>query len=136
MAVELLEIPDRDGLDSIRVYFDNREPGKGYLTITCYGCAWNSWWGAMGTQTLQQFFADCDNGYLVTRMSASEHLKMTKARLAYFSRIIDAVQVALAMTTPAKTIEVRSCNLHANCANAPIGSIHCRVEDCEDCFGC
>lgn len=31
---------------------------------------------------------------------------------------------------------LRSCNLHSNCADAPIGSIHCRVEDCEDCFGC
>lgn len=95
MAVEMLEIPEQSGLDSIRVYFDDRGHGKGYITITCYGCAWNSWWGAMGDRTPQQFFAECDNDYLAQRMSASEHLKQTKPRCVYFLRIIGAVKQAL-----------------------------------------
>lgn len=98
MAIELLEIPERDGLDSIRVYFDNRGLGQGYLTITCYGCAWNSWWGAMGGDTLQQFFAGADNGYLAGRLGIREHLKQRDRDHKYLWRLIDAIKAELALT--------------------------------------
>ena len=93
-----MEIPEGAGLDSIRVYFDDRGPGKGYVTITCYGCAWNSWWGAMGDRSARQFFAACDNSYLVNRMGITAHLKQRKTDHAHLSRIIDAVKAGLALT--------------------------------------
>lgn len=43
----------QDGLDTITVFWRNWEPGKGEVTIYCYGSAWTAYFGAMAGNTIQ-----------------------------------------------------------------------------------
>ena len=95
MSVELYEIPEQDGLDSIRVYWHNVAPGKGYVTIVCWGCAWNSYFGGMGDGTIQDFFRRADTNYLVDKLGITQWLKQTKRHGAYLAKIINAVKAAM-----------------------------------------
>lgn len=63
--VQSLEITEVERLDPIRVMAENYEPGRGRITITCYGKAWTSFWPAMGGDTVQQFFIRVSNDYLI-----------------------------------------------------------------------
>jgi hypothetical protein len=99
-VVELLEIPEKDGLDAINVYWHNVGPGKGYVTITCWGSAWTSWFGGMGDRTIQQFFAAGHVGYFVNKLGITQHLKQSKRNEAYLARIIVAVKEALKSVAP------------------------------------
>lgn len=57
-------------LDPIRVMIDNIEPGKGRITIECYGKSWSSYWGAMGEKnTVEDFVQKCDVDYVVNCLS-------------------------------------------------------------------
>ena len=94
-TVTLLEIPEQAGLDSIRVYWHNVELGKGYVTLTCWGCAWNSFFGGMGSNTIEQFFAKADTSYLVNKLGNTKWLKGTKRHDVYLARLIDAVKNAI-----------------------------------------
>lgn len=122
---EVINIPAQKGLDPITVFLKDYEPGRGEITITCYGDAfggsWTNFWGAMGKDRgIREFFLSCDNGYLLSKLGApSEPLKATeardygitskpeldrireqhqnwRARNKYIIRIIEAVRVALA----------------------------------------
>lgn len=42
MDVMAFTITDVDRLDPIRVMIENYEPGKGRITITCFGKAWTT----------------------------------------------------------------------------------------------
>lgn len=68
-TVTILRISEVPHLDPIRVILDNGELGKGRITIECYSKAWSSYWGAMGDRSVEQFFVDCDNGYLIRNLS-------------------------------------------------------------------
>lgn len=57
--VQSLEITEVERLDPIRVMAENYEPGRGRITITCYGKAWTAAWFAMGGDTVQAFFHSC-----------------------------------------------------------------------------
>lgn len=93
--VEAVEIPEGGGLDTIQVFWSDVAPGKGHVTITCYGCAWTAYWGGMGGRTIRQFFADADTHYLITKLGITPLLKQRKADHAYLGRIIKAIQGAL-----------------------------------------
>lgn len=56
-------------LDPVEVLVDDYEPGKGKITITCYGKAWTASWFAMSGQTISQFFRRCGNDYLIGYLS-------------------------------------------------------------------
>ncbi|ECD3753445.1 hypothetical protein E0S44_14755 [Salmonella enterica subsp. enterica serovar Orion] len=47
-------ITGAERLDPVRVMIENYEPGKGRITITCYGKAWTAAWFAMGGDTVQE----------------------------------------------------------------------------------
>ncbi len=94
--VEVIEIPEAAGLDAIQVYWYDIGPEKGHVTITCWGSAWTSYFGAMGGRTISQFFAACDRDYLETKLGITSHLKQGKAGRAYLGRIIAAIHAALA----------------------------------------
>lgn len=64
-TVQLLRIFDAKNLDPIRVTFDDIEPGKGRITIECWGKAWASYWGGMSNRTVSQFFYQCTAQYLI-----------------------------------------------------------------------
>jgi hypothetical protein len=44
---------------------ENIQPGVGNITITCFGKSWTSYWGSMSDRSIQEFFVDCNDSYLV-----------------------------------------------------------------------
>lgn len=68
-TVTILRISEVPRLDPIRVTLDNGELGKGRITIECYSKAWSAYWGAMSDRTVEQFFVDCSNDYLIGNLS-------------------------------------------------------------------
>lgn len=96
VAVEAVQISDIRNLDPITVYWTNWEPGKGRVTIECYGCAWSSRFFGMGTENnIQSFFLTADTEYLVNKLGYTQWLKPSKTHEKYLGRIIDAVKAAL-----------------------------------------
>jgi hypothetical protein len=98
IPVEAIQITGVHGLDTIHVYWQNVEHGKGYVTITCFGAAWTAYFGSMNGKTIQQFFADVGVEYLVGKMGITPQLKSTKRDDAYLGKIIAAVKAALEVT--------------------------------------
>lgn len=92
---EVLEIPEADGLDAVVVYWRNFQPGKGSVVLTCWGSAWACYFGGMGAESIQEFFASADTPYLVSKMGFTRHLIQTKRNAAYLARVIDAVKKSL-----------------------------------------
>lgn len=95
VPVECWKIAEGNGLDEIHVFWMDVAPGKGYVTIICYGDAWTAYFGGMGNGTIREFFASCDTVYMVTKMGITMDLKQRKRDHAYLGRIIDAVKGAL-----------------------------------------
>lgn len=93
--LEMLVIEDLPNLDPVRVVLENFEPGKGRIIIVCYDAAWVGYWGAMGGDTVQDFFIRCDAGYLSQNLSSAAGLSRDKRHQLYLIRIIEAVQAAL-----------------------------------------
>ncbi len=58
-------ISEVERLDPVRVMIENYEPGKGRITITCFGKAWTGSWFAMGGDTVQKFIKRVSNDYLI-----------------------------------------------------------------------
>ena len=94
-TVETLQIPHSDALDPITVYWHNYEPGKGMVTMVCWGCAWNAYFGSTGEETIQDFFRKAGASYLVNKMLGYEWQKDTKKHQKYLGRLINAVKAAL-----------------------------------------
>lgn len=67
--VTKLHITGLDRLDPVHVFIENLRKGEGRITITCYGKAWSSYWGAMGSNTLEQFFCSANEQYLSNKLS-------------------------------------------------------------------
>ena len=72
--VEKIRIEDLESrsLDPIEVIIENMELGRGKIVITCYGQSWTGFWGSMGS-TMEEFFARCNNDYLIGKMSDLRH---------------------------------------------------------------
>lgn len=85
--ITISDIMQSHRLDPIRVTLDDIEPGRGRITIECYGRAWASYWGAMGDQGIAQFFASCDNHYLIKNLSPGlNSSRFSGEALAKFAR--------------------------------------------------
>ena len=65
MDVLSFTITGAERLDPVRVMIENYEPGKGRITVTCYGQAWTGAWFAMGGDTVQAFIKRVSNDYLI-----------------------------------------------------------------------
>jgi hypothetical protein len=94
-TVDTLVIPSQPGLDGIVVYWHNYEPGKGMVTIVCFGAAWNTYFGGMSGETIQKFFNGAGADYLANALTRSPHLMQRKRDLEYVTRIVKAVKVVL-----------------------------------------
>lgn len=68
--VDTLRITEVKGLDPITVMLENFEPGKGKITIECFGESWTASWGAMSGDTVQQFVCRTDDHYLAKNLSS------------------------------------------------------------------
>lgn len=64
----LLRISDVDGLDPIDVVLQDYGPGKGEISIACYGKAWTAYWGGMGGRTIAEFLCSCDEHYIAGKL--------------------------------------------------------------------
>ncbi|EIM1710235.1 hypothetical protein JFQ88_004132 [Aeromonas dhakensis] len=64
-TIQKVWIPESDDLDPITVYLENYEPGRGKITIECWGKAWSAAWPAMSKRSIEQFFIDTGVPYLV-----------------------------------------------------------------------
>ncbi|MBV0620760.1 hypothetical protein KTO46_19645 [Klebsiella pneumoniae] len=58
-------ISDVERLDPVRVMIENYEPGKGRITVTCFGKACTGAWFAMGGDSVQEFIKRVSNDYLI-----------------------------------------------------------------------
>jgi hypothetical protein len=88
-------ILDAQALDAIQVFWTNYAPFQGSVTITCFGCAWTAYFGGMMSETIQQFFAQADTPYLISKLGRSQLLKARKKDDVYLARIISAIKEAL-----------------------------------------
>jgi len=96
-TVNQLDIIGAHNLDRIKVLWEDVEPGKGYLTIICWGRAWTAYWGGMGGE-VRQFVPTCNAGYIVenlVRNMAPRLVRNKKREEAYLERIVVVVQEAL-----------------------------------------
>ena len=93
--VEALTIYEADRLDPVFVVLQDFGGGRGRLVVECWGNAWSTYWGAMGSETLRQFIVGCDVDYIANRMWPSKQPRRVKADFAYLVRIVTAVQNAL-----------------------------------------
>lgn len=75
MDVLAFTVTGAESLDPVRVMIENYEPGKGRITITCFGKAWNVGWGSMGSDTVQDFIKRVSNDYLIGCLAP--HLRST-----------------------------------------------------------
>jgi len=96
-----IEVPSSDRLDSVTVYFTDYELGKGMVTLVCYGNAWSSYFGAMGGDTIREFFEKAGTGYLVNKLGYAQVLKQRKRDHVYLGRVIEAVKSHLRANTVA-----------------------------------
>ncbi|QHB72115.1 hypothetical protein [Stenotrophomonas sp. 364] len=85
--VQEIRIPARNKLDPISVFVQDQAWGRGRIVVTCYGNAWQGFWGAMGDRTVMQFVAQCDADYVAGNMISGRQTRMTKAERAYTQRI-------------------------------------------------
>jgi hypothetical protein len=92
VSIIVQEITARGNLDPITVYWHDTDIGKGSVTITCYGNAWTSWWGAMGGNTVKEFFLRCDEGYLFNNLANNQVLKQNILAHTYIKKIIATIK--------------------------------------------
>lgn len=88
----LSEIPSAAGIDPIDVFWKDIGPSQGSVTITCYGCAWTAYFGAMNERTIQEFFMQADTDYLVIKLGITPLLKGRKRDHIYLSRIVEHIK--------------------------------------------
>ncbi len=94
--VEAFEINNAPGLDSIQVYFRDVGDGQGYVTITCWGLAWNTYFGAMGEGVkIREFFVGVGSDYMATKLGCRDSLKQRSRDEKYLQKIIEAVQQSI-----------------------------------------
>ena len=89
--VREIRIPARNSLDPISVFVQDQAAGRGRIVVTCYGNAWQAFWGAMGNRTVMEFVAQCDADYVAGNMISGRQTRMTKAERAYTERITTEV---------------------------------------------
>ena len=92
IKVKSLLISDYEGLDPVRVFIEDLELGKGFITITCYGQSWACYWGSMGERTVKEFFINCNTSYLLGCIARYQNLSESEHN--YITRIIKCVQDA------------------------------------------
>jgi len=68
-SVTKVIIEDIDNLDNVNVALEEYGPGRGKVTIDCFGDAWSHYWGAMGEKNLIDFIISCDCYYLAKKFA-------------------------------------------------------------------
>lgn len=60
-------------VDPVNVFIEDFGPGRGRITLECFGKAWSNAWPAMGDdRDMRTFFLQADNAYLIRKLLTSE----------------------------------------------------------------
>ena len=86
--------PGRSVLDPITVLLRDFG-GSGQVIVECFGAAWSCWFGAIGSDTLRAFIADCNEYYLAGKLGCVTHRAMTNREESYLQHIARAVIAAV-----------------------------------------
>ena len=92
-------------LDHVTAFLEDFEPGRGQLTLVCWGRAWPQFWGAMGDGcSLAEFLTSASTGYLVDKLMLPRDVMLKSAeRLEerWLTQIVEALKTQLrAASTP------------------------------------
>ena len=71
-TIQKLVIRDIPSLDPVIVLIDDMGVGRGSITLCCYGKAWTMYGGALGDQTIVEFFCTAHDDYLAGKLSSIE----------------------------------------------------------------
>lgn len=71
--------PGRGRLDAITVILRDQQ-GRGQVIVECFGMAWSCYFGSIGSKTLREFLADCDEYYLAGKLQNCNREMSKKAR--------------------------------------------------------
>lgn len=63
--VTKLLISEVQGLDPITVFLEDYEPGKGKITVSCWGKSWTAYWGGMSGDDVATFFCRVNADYII-----------------------------------------------------------------------
>nr|WP_297529424.1 hypothetical protein [uncultured Roseateles sp.] len=113
-TLTVLQVPrrprsgERGELDPSTVFFEDFEPGRGQMTVVCWGRAWTHYWGAMGgnpTHDIRSFVLKAWTGYIVGKLmdGAGPILKRAEKREEeWLTDIVEAIKDELRRTAVAK----------------------------------
>ena len=68
----LTGLMESHGIDPVCIFLEDYGPGKGKVTVECYGKAWSSYWPAMGERSVAEFFVGCAAGYVAKKFGQVE----------------------------------------------------------------
>ena len=108
--LEVLQIPrqrhdaqaGKDELDPVTAFLEDFEPGRGQLTLVCWGRSWTHFWGAMGNgATLREFLTSASSGYIVGKLMLTRDVLLKRAEPReerWLSQIVEALKAQIAAT--------------------------------------
>ncbi|WMC11708.1 hypothetical protein PU634_04915 [Oceanimonas pelagia] len=70
-SVTKLRLTELEKLDPVTVILEDMGPGRGKIIIESFGQSWASFWPAMGSRNIAQFFVSCDEHYLAGNLAGS-----------------------------------------------------------------
>lgn len=104
MTLTVVEIPRQqydankgmDELDPVTAFMQDFEPGRGELTLVCWGRAWTHFWGAMGDgSTLRDFLLSASTGYLVGKLMLPSDVMLKRSEKReerWLTQIVEALK--------------------------------------------
>jgi hypothetical protein len=104
MSLQLIEIPRQRydaekglmELDPVSAFIQDFEPGRGQLTLVCWGRAWSHFWGAMGNgSSLRDFLLKADTGYIVMKLMLPGDVMLKRAEKReerWLTQIVEALK--------------------------------------------
>lgn len=94
VIVDAWRAPGRGVIDPITVILFDFQ-GSGKIIVECFGAAWSNWFGAIGSGTLRQFLAGCDDDYLASKLITTTCRNTTKREETYLRDIARAIIASL-----------------------------------------
>lgn len=83
-------------LDPVTAFLQDFEPGRGQLTLVCWGRAWTHFWGAMGNgSTLRDFLLGASSCYIVGKLMLPRDVLLKRAEPReerWLSQIVEAMK--------------------------------------------
>jgi len=67
--VRKLVLTELDDLDPITMILEDYGPGRGKLTVECFGDAWSAFWPAIGQCDVARFVARASTDYIASKLS-------------------------------------------------------------------